>query len=196
MTEEFIGVRFKTVFKNKNLLSDKRIDELIKWGKKLFDLGLSPKFGNRSAGNLSFRTKHGFIITCSGSLKSKLTKKDFIEVVNCDFDNKKVEIKGIRDPSSETFLHFAIYKKRRDVNAIIHMHDLDVLKNARKLKIPETHDKKLYGTVELADEAMKILKNNDYIILKGHGIVAMGKNIEKTGTLVLKKFKEGKRLES
>ena len=101
-------------------------------------------------------------------------------------------VNGVKEPSSESFLHYSIYKEREDVKAIFHVHDDGVLKHAKEMNIPVTHEKKFYGTIELSSEAMKILKNYDYIALKGHGIVAMGKSIEETSRLVLKKFSEGK----
>ena len=192
---KYIGVRFKTIFLNKNIVEDKKIKELIKWGRRFGILGLSPKYNGGSAGNLSFRTKDGFIITSSRSDLSDLKKEKFTEVINCDFDKKETYVNGINEPSSETFLHFSIYNKRKYVNVIFHVHDDGVLKHAEEMKTPVTHEKKLYGTLELADKAMKILKKNNYIILKDHGIVAMGKSTEEAGKMVLNKFEEGKRWE-
>ena len=192
---KYIGVRFKTIFLNKNIVEDKKIKELIKWGRRFGILGLSPKYNGGSAGNLSFRTKDGFIITSSRSDLSDLKKEKFTEVINCDFDKKETYVNGINEPSSETFLHFSIYNKRKYVNVIFHVHDDGVLKHVGKMKTPVTHEKKLYGTLELADKAMKILKKNNYIILKDHGIVAMGKSTEEAGKMVLNKFEEGKRWE-
>lgn len=172
----------------------KKINELINWGKKFAELGLSPKYDGGSAGNLSFRTERGFIVTSSRSDLSSLKEEKFTEVIKCDFNKKEVYVRGVKEPSSESFLHYSIYKKRRDVNVIFHVHDDGVLKHAEEMKIPVTYDKQLYGTIDLSDEAMKILKDNNYLILKEHGIVAMGKDIEETGKLVLEKFEEAKEL--
>ena len=195
MSEVYRGVKFKTIFLEKNIIKNKKIKELIKYGRKFAELGLSPKYDGGSAGNLSFRTKDGFITTSSRSDLSCLKKEKFAEVIDCNFNKKEVYLKGLKEPSSETFLHYSIYKRRKDINVIFHVHDNDALKHAKELKIPVTHEKKFYGTIELSNEAIKILKNNDYIALKGHGIVAMGKTIEETAKLILKKFGEGKRLE-
>lgn len=196
MPEAYTGVKFKTIFLNKEIVEDNKINELIKWGKKFAELSLSPKYDGGSAGNLSFRTKNGFIVTSSRSDLSSLNEEKFTEVIKCDFNKKKIYVRGIKEPSSESFLHYSIYKKREDINVIFHVHDDGVLKHAEEMKIPVTHNRQPSGTVELAEEVIKILKNYKYIILKEHGVVARGEAIDEVGKLVLEKFEEGKKLEN
>ena len=59
---EIAGVSFSSVFLNKTSPVDPRIDEMILWGKKFHALGAIEGV----EGNLSFRTKMGFIITAQG----------------------------------------------------------------------------------------------------------------------------------
>jgi len=50
------------------------------------------------------------------------------------FKEKEVHVQGLTLPSSETFLHWFIYKKRKDVKAIFHGHNKKILEKATKLR--------------------------------------------------------------
>lgn len=98
-----------------------------------------------------------------------------------------VYVKGMVVPSSETILHAQIYDERPDVNAIFHVHDMRVLKQAAKLGVLVTVVEKQAGTQELAQEALALLKLNKgirYFVLKGHGTVALGSGLDEAGELV------------
>lgn len=177
MTEKYLGVRFKTVFLKKKIPKNKKIKTLNKWCKKFSKAKLAPKIGKGSAGNMSFRTKNGFIITDSNSDLGKMKKQDFVEVVNVNLKTKTIKVIGKRVPSSEAMLHNVIYKKRKDINAIFHGH--------KKKKCPTTKKEKPYGTIDLVKEVLKILKNNNLICMKNHGFISMGKTMDKAGKLIL-----------
>ena len=187
MSEEYAGVKFKTIFLEKKEITDKRIDQLILWSRKLAELGLSPKYENGSAGNLSFRTEKGFVITGSRTDLSKIKESDFVEVFECDTNKKELYAIGLKEPSSESFLHFSIYKKRKDINVIFHVHDDVVLKSSNLII---TAKEQPYGSLELVNEVLKVLDNNDYILMKNHGSLALGKTIEETGKLVIRRHEE------
>lgn len=183
MTEKYAGVRFETVFPEKRAPTDNGITELIHWCKKFSELGIAPLHETGSHGNLSARTKKGFLITGAGSDLGNMQKKDFSEVVSVS--ENKVSVIGLADPSSESTLHHAIYSARPDINAIFHGHDAKVMENAKKLDIPVTEKEELYGTPELMEQAKKLCKNN-YFILKNHGIIALGRTMKEAGELAEK----------
>lgn len=87
--------------------------EIIEYGKlcgvKNFTPGVS--------GNISARYDDKIIITCSGSANGYLTEDDFSVI---DFDGNLIG--DYQKPSSEKMLHVEFYKKRPDVNYIIHVH--------------------------------------------------------------------------
>ena len=87
--------------------------EIIEYGRlcgvKNFTPGVS--------GNISPRYGDNIIITSSGSANGYLNEDEFSVI---DFDGKVVS--GNPKPSSEKMLHVAFYKKRPDVNYIIHVH--------------------------------------------------------------------------
>ncbi len=185
--EIYEGVKFRTIFLSNEIQNDKRLEELKKWCKTFHDLNLAPPYEGGSSGNLSFRISNNsneFIITGSQiGLKNNLKNKNFVKVEKCDFDNKIIFAHGTKNPSSESMLHYAIYKKRSDVNAIFHGHSLDILNNAKRLKFISTKQEEKYGTTKLVDSVLDIIGDNNFIILKNHGFMAFGKTIEICGSL-------------
>lgn len=176
------GVKFKTEFISCEIPHDPRIEELKKWCKIFHDLNLAPAYKGGSFGNLSFRLKEGgneFIITGSKiGLKDNLTNNCFVKVVNCDFKNNLILAQGSREPSSESLLHFAIYQKRKDVNAVFHGHNCEKL-NLKN--VVETKEEKPYGTIELVDSVLEVLGQNNFIIMKNHGFLMLGKSMGEAG---------------
>jgi L-fuculose-phosphate aldolase len=184
------GVKFKTVFEKKQTLADDRIEKLKSWCKVFHKKNLAPPYPGGSFGNLSFRIRKGeknFIITGSRiGLKNSLTNDSFVEVVNCNFENKIIYAIGTREPSSESMLHFAIYKTRPDINAIFHGHCTELLENASKLKIPTTSKEGSYGTMELVNSVLEIIDKNDMVTMKNHGFIALGNTMKEAGEITLK----------
>ena len=68
-------------------------------------------------GNVSVRVEDGFIITPSRIPYDVVTIGDFVTM-----DLEGTILNGRRLPSSETETHRAIYRKRKDIGAIIHCH--------------------------------------------------------------------------
>ena len=64
MTEQYSGVKFLTIFEEKLVpLHNVEAEELIEWCRLFAKKGLSTRIGKGFSGNLSFRTKKGFVIT-------------------------------------------------------------------------------------------------------------------------------------
>lgn len=169
---------------------DKRIKELINWCKLFHKKKFAPPYRGGSHGNLSFRLNKGsnkFIVTGSHvGLKDELNNDSFVEVVSCDLKKRTVYARGINKPSSESMLHFAIYKKRKDVGAVFHGHSKKVLASCKKLNLPVTLKMAPYGTVELVDRVLEILDKKAFFIMKNHGFISCGKTMNDAGRLALK----------
>lgn len=193
MLEIYKGVKFNTVFQERIIPQDNRIIKLKEWCERLARIGLSPKY-NGSSGNLSFRTDDGFIITATNSDFSSLDIEDFVEVLGCDLDEKKVYVKGVKEPSSESILHNEIYSRRNDINAIFHCHDKLVLKLADKLGLKVTEKEQPYGSIALMWEVVKILNNCNYLVIRNHGILSFGATMKDAGNLILRKHFEALKL--
>jgi L-ribulose-5-phosphate 4-epimerase len=142
-----------------------------------------------SGGNVSLRTEDGnFLITPSAMKYDEMEPED---VVLVDEEGKVLE--GIRRPSSDTAALLYIFKHMPNVNAIIHTHQpyatavgliTDVLPACLTTIINEHN-----GPVNVApftissDEGMGIMtveyaKGSLAVILKHHGVVAFGKNLD------------------
>ena len=100
-------------------------------------------------------------------------------------------------PSMETNLHIFVYQKRPDVNSVVHVHSPYATafafsdKKLRQLEgfgeitgeyITEV-DYYPPGSKKLAKHASDTLKNEDCVLLKDHGVITVGKNIDEATLL-------------
>ena len=179
-------IRFTSTFVSKNLPNDPRIKELKKWCGEFQKHKLTPEFEGNYTGNLSFRSKEGFIITASG-LRSKqnLTDECFVFVKRYEEQSNTFFVDGKNQPSSETLMHYLIYRNHKDINVIFHGHNNSILSKAEKLGIPTTRKKHYPGTKELAKEVLNIIGENRLIVLKNHGFLSLGKTMQEAGELAL-----------
>ncbi len=178
------GVRFETVFWGNNPPDDERINQLIYWGKRFHKLGLTPK----SAGNLSFRTGGGFVITGTGIKLGSIKKEELVEVLKVEIEKSRflVYAKGRVVPSMESLLHSEIYDLRAEINAVFHAHDQLLLELTDELRMPCTEREQPSGSYELAKEVYRLLdlrQDIKYLILKNHGVISMGETLEEAGRL-------------
>ncbi len=161
-------------------MMDKNIvrQEIVAACKEFSSLGLTVG----SWGNISICREGVFAITPSGLGYDKLSEDDIVVVGE----------EGGRRPSSELPLHKAIYAKRKDVHAIVHIHSVfaTALAVARKALpvitedgacLAETEIKcalyALAGTEELAKNVVEALKNNNAVFLSNHGAVVCANTI-------------------
>jgi len=186
--EEYSGVKFQVIFQKKIIVNAPKICELKKWGKKLSERGFIQHYKNEteperlsSAGNLSFRCDNGFIITASYSDLADLRDEDFVEVLKANLQQRKIYVNGFREPSSETMLHYAIYQKRNDINAIFHGHSTKLLDSYRKLGLKSTLYETHYGSLKLVNSVIEVLGDENFLIIKNHGFLSFGETITKAG---------------
>jgi len=188
-SERYEGIKFRVEFTSKEPPHDEKLVDLKAWCKKFHDLGLAPPYEGGSYGNLSCRMaakSDAFIITGSRiGMKHELSDDCFVLVNSCDPEKELVSVSGSREPSSETILHCAIYHNRKDINAIFHGHSQKILKWAQKLNITETREEKPYGTVDLVESLLEVLGSENFLIIKNHGFISMGKSMEEAGNLAL-----------
>jgi len=187
-------VKFKTIFLSDEVPNDKEIEKLKNWCNQFHKNDLSlPKDGT-STGNLSFRGEDGFIITATVlKTKENLSNDCFVRVVNYDIHKNTFYVEGVKEPSSESILHFLLYNTRGDINAIFHGHSKLISNNAEKLKLPVTEEEAPPGTIELANEVLSSLDNN-FIIIRNGGFVSLGTNMKEAGELALNTLKKAQKL--
>lgn len=156
-------------------------DEMIKYGDIIDCKGFSPG----TSGNISVRYKDKIIITASNSSNGDLSHEDLVLI---DFEGNTIDgnKKAQKSPSSEKMLHVEFYKKRPDINAIIHVHPpfLSSFAAARKsLEDPVMAENVYYfGKIPLADYALpsskKLVDNTakyfdkyNAVLMANHGFI-------------------------
>lgn len=153
----------------------------------IYNKGLTPG----KSGNISCRFYEEGVpkvaITKSGISKGMVGIDDIIIV---DMDGNVLEGEG--KPSCETFLHLGIYNEREDINAVVHTHspyatgfsmsknELKRLEGFGSIENPYIPCVKYSkpGSMELAEDTAKMMKDEDAVILKTHGVVAAGVNLD------------------
>jgi len=156
-------------------------------------------FGTKSgsAGNVSvlIEGEEAIAVTPSGRKYGDMRFQDICVV---DLDLKRID--ATCDPSIESPMHIAVYKNRRDVNAVIHTHQAYAsVFSVLNLPIPPLFDEVtasvgaaidvvpygLSGSEELLENVVSKLGNRGHCyILQNHGALCIGKNLEKTVNFV------------
>ncbi len=178
-----VAPKFKTNLISNNVPDDLDLDKLKYWSNEFLRRGLAPDYGDGAYGNLSYRTDSGFIVTAT---KFGLKDQAYVKVLSVDFENKIVKAEGTKEPSSESMLHYAIYQQRPDINAVFHGHYEPILK-ANNFPITKKEEK--YGSIELVDSVLEVLGQNNFIIMKNHGFISLGKDMDKAGQRALNETK-------
>ena len=171
----------------------KNIAEIINVSNEIYDKGLV----SGKSGNISKRIKGstGDIVAITPTLKSlsDLSQKDIVLV---DMDGN-VLTEGV--PSSEVNMHLAIYKKRPDVDAIVHTHSTYATGfafSSKKIKRLEGFGeiKKPYlasieyekpGSHELAEKVGESINDEDVLILKNHGVICVADSLKEAKLLAI-----------
>ena len=165
------------------------VSKLIEVCNNLYDKQLV----SGKSGNVSIRL--GDYIAITPTLKS-INGLDEEDIVLVDF-NLNTLSNG--KPSSEVGMHLEIYKKRPDVNAIIHTHapyatgfafsdkKIKRLEGFGQIKKPyiASIEYEKPGTEELALSASDGIKEEDVLILKNHGVICVGENLKETESLAV-----------
>jgi len=183
--EIHVGVKFATEFLSASVPADGRLEELKSWCAEFHQRDFAPPYGEFSQGNLSFRIRpdeDAFIISGSQvGWKDRLTDDRFVTVHQCDMKRGIVFASGTRDPSSESMLHFAIYRARKNIQAVFHGHSREILKCVNKLTFPETREKAPYGSIELVRSVMEVLGDANFILIRKHGFISLGATMKEAG---------------
>ncbi len=158
--------------------------EIVKFGNKMLDSGLT----TGSGGNLSCfnREKQLIAITPSGIPYPELTPEDIIVI------SLYAEIvEGNTRPSSETGFHVSLYKKRRDINSVVHTHSAYATTFAcLNREIPAVHylvgfaGRKVplapyatFGSERLAENISTSIGDSNAVLLANHGLVSVGSTL-------------------
>lgn len=175
-----------------SLFSEEEVkSEIIRVMKVLYSRGLVSALG----GNVSARIPGAeeIWITPSGVFKGDLKPEDLVKIT---LDGDVVE--GFLRPSVEWPMHTAIYRRRPDVNAVIHAHNpiATGLALAGKPIQPITVESVVTlrsvpvvpfaypGTDELAKLVAEKVGGVRALILQNHGVVGLGYNLVEAEAIV------------
>ncbi len=164
---------------------EKEKAECIKAGLRMDKYGLVALSG----GNISWRMESGeILVTPSGMIYEDMVPEDMLVM---DIDGNIIE--GTRKPSVDTKALLYIYKNRPDVNAVIHTHqpyatgvglvcdelpcNLTTLANATHGAVKVTPYCSA-ASEQMGIEAVENLGDKLAVILKHHGVIAVGKNLK------------------
>ncbi|MEE0901797.1 MAG: class II aldolase/adducin family protein [Methanobrevibacter sp.] len=171
----------------------KNVQEIIDVGNNIYNKNLvSGKSGNISK---RIKTANGDIIAITPTLKSLANLKPE-EIVIVDFEGNLLTS---GKPSSEVNMHLEIYKKRNDVNGIVHTHSpyatgfafsnkkIKRLEGFGEIKNPYLPDIEYEkpGTAELARSASEGIGDSDVLVLKNHGVICVGENLKEAESLAV-----------
>ena len=152
-------------------------------------------FGSQrgTGGNVSVRIEGASVmaITPTSARYQELSVHDICIV---GFDLSPIEVKKDRRPSMESLMHSIIYRRRPDINAVVHTHQLygSVFALINE-PIPALFDEvsfalgpmvevvpyDLSGSARLAENVGEKLSNNaNAYIIQNHGIIALGRHLE------------------
>lgn len=151
------------------------------------------------SGNLSCKVgADAMMITAAGSWMSTLTEK---ETVTCAIGSGKI-LGGKSAPSSESDLHRKVYRANDGAGAVLHFQSrsaaaISCNKKHASLNFNVIPEVPFYigdvgfvpafepGTRELAEAVSKQSKARKVIVMQNHGVVAVGKNLNRVVEMAL-----------
>lgn len=159
--------------------------KIVEAGLRLVNEGLV----TRSWGNISMRVDdQNMLITPSGRTYESLKPEEIVLM-----NYKKLTCEGKIKPSSEYHLHAGIYNRRKEINAVIHTHQMNAttVATARR-EVPPIIDDMVQiigpsvkvsnyttaGTRKFAKNALKALKGRQAALLANHGAVCVGRTVD------------------
>jgi L-fuculose-phosphate aldolase len=158
--------------------------EVARFMRRLYENRLT----TTSGGNISLRVSDDIIvITPSATDKGRMRWRE-VGLMNIFGENLTPELK----PSIESEMHLSIYKRNKDIKAIVHAHPVTATAfTATRSKINTTLTAEarailgdpvlvpyaLMGTIDLAAAAADHVLYSDILLLENHGILTTGSTL-------------------
>ena len=144
-------------------------------------------------GNISQRIRGTNQFFISGSATGNwvhLTNEHFAKVEAFDLTKNTLTCSGPIIASSESMSHAVIYQECSEVQAVIHIHHLELWQKLLH-RVPTTDQSAAYGTPEMAFSIIDLLKKTELptlkiFVMEGHeeGIFAFGKTLEEASRVI------------
>jgi L-fuculose-phosphate aldolase len=158
--------------------------EVARFMRRLYERGLT----STSGGNISLRITNDIILITPSATDKGFMKWKEVGIMNILGENLTPDLK----PSIEYEMHLAIYRKKKELCAIVHAHPVVAsCFTALKLNIDTTLTAEarailgeplmvpyaLMGTSELAKAAAENILLSDILLLENHGVLSTGSNL-------------------
>jgi L-ribulose-5-phosphate 4-epimerase len=182
------------------VISDEQYEIINYWREVLYNMDLIGAYENGVAfGNISMRIggTNQFVITGSATGEiPELEPGHYVKVNSFNFDDNAVQCVGPLKASSESLTHAAIYSSDQDVNAVVHVHNIE-LWNELIYKVPTTNPSMDYGTITLAKDIIRLFKESDVyekriIVMAGDraGILSFGHDMDEAVNVLMEYLKK------
>lgn len=180
-------IKFHCEWEKRPPLSRSLLGSLTRGRREMYRRGLIGVYSDGIGyGNISQRTIDGkIIISGSGTGRyPELGPEHYSVVKKIDTVNNTVCCAGPLPASSETMSHAVIYRECPEINAVIHIHDLDLWK-ALIHRAPTSSPNAQYGTPEMANAIVELIQQSTvryqegYFVMAGHeeGLMVFGKDM-------------------
>jgi L-fuculose-phosphate aldolase len=167
---------------------EKEKQAIIFWGSQLHQHGIN--YGR--SGNISKRVGEKILITAHESYLGFLDENDIL-VMNKD----GTIIEGEKDPTSEMPFHLSTYGQFPQKHVVIHAHPPYIVHYFYHYEslVPITLEERVYlgkvkaitqetPTITNLDPIHQALTNNDIVVIKDHGVVAIGADFKYAFSLI------------
>ena len=168
--------------------SDQEKETIRFWGSQLHRQGIN----SGQSGNISKKTGDKILITAHKSYLGFLDENDILVM-----DQTGIILEGDKDPTSEKDLHLSIYEHFPQQQVIIHAHPPYTVHYFHHYDtlIPVTLEEQVYlGKVGVVSQKAptitdlravhRALEDNDIVVIKDHGVVAVGADFKYTFSLI------------
>ena len=193
-------IKYQCDWHQKSVVKPDEITTLNHWRRKLYELGLIGQYDNGIGfGNISCRlnSQNNFIVsgTQTGGMP-ELNSEHYTKVIVFDCQQNYLVCEGAIKASSESLTHGAIYEANPEINAVVHVHHLELWQKLLN-KVPTTDPDCAYGTPQMAAQIAKLsqldlekdqLDQDKIIIMSGHqeGVITFGQDLKEAGETLLK----------
>jgi L-fuculose-phosphate aldolase len=128
--------------------------------------------GVGTAGNISARTKQGFLITPTGVQYENLKVQEIVELTLSG-----EIVNSVLKPSSEWHFHRDIYVQYKQAGSIVHVHSpyATAIAGGDSIRCAKYATA---GTENLSKNAVKALKYRKACLLANHGMITLGESID------------------
>ena len=164
---------FQTFFISRETSKCPQLVDILHISKKINELQLAEE----GTGSISIRYGRRILINSKDTQLPTLQPEDLVEIVDYDPIKNVVLTMGKKEPCRDTPVHSLIQTARTDINTVI------LLKN-KKLhdqlsnNLPLTEHEAPTGTIDLAKEILKTLRQGKNILIKNYGALFIGVNVQ------------------